>query len=261
MKKTIVFLCIAIVGIAVLSAAPADNERLAGTWAATVEYNHSFDTYQINLFADGRCKVIMSNDSAEQETTGNWSYDGTMFKLNALFRNAKIAYQKNIQWTSVLTLVDGGSAFAILGKAAANGAQMRFTFYKQDNSFDENAVPALFDRLCEHIPLRARIAVVGITASDPNEGTWYLNALTSQLVNARKYTVVDRNDIDKVLTEQNFQMTGYVDDDAFISIGKFIGAAVIITGNISGTGAQKQLVIKAIDVKTAEILSMVSVGL
>jgi TolB-like protein len=109
--------------------------------------------------------------------------------------------------------------------------------------------------------LRSRLAIVGITATDPNEATFYVNELTIQLVNSRKYTVVDRNDVDKVLMEQNFQMSGYVDDNAFVSIGKFIGATVVITGNITGNGSQKRLVIKAIDVLTSEILAMESLPL
>ena len=112
-----------------------------------------------------------------------------------------------------------------------------------------------------HIPQRSRLAVVGITSADPNEGNFYLNELTLQFVNARRFTVVDRNDIDKVLNEQNFQMSGYVDDDAFVSIGKFIGANVVITGSISGTGSQKRMVIKAIDMLTSTILSMEQVSL
>jgi curli biogenesis system outer membrane secretion channel CsgG len=103
--------------------------------------------------------------------------------------------------------------------------------------------------------------LIHYTSADPNEGNFYLNELTLQFVNARRFTVVDRKDIDKILTEQNFQMSGYVDDDAFVSIGKFIGANVVITGNITGTGSQKRMVIKAIDVLTSEILSMASVPL
>ena len=98
------------------------------------------------------------------------------------------------------------------------------------------------------------------TANDPNEATYYLNELTLQFVNARRYTVVDRSDIDAVLAEQDFQLS-YADDNAMVSIGKFIGAQVVITGSISGTGPQKRLIIKAIDVLTSEILSMVPVGL
>jgi hypothetical protein len=52
-----------------------------------------------------------------------------------------------------------------------------------------------------------------------------------------------------------------VDDDTFVSIGKFIGASVVVTGSISGTGSQKRLVIKAIDVLTSQILAMGSVSL
>ena len=104
--------------------------------------------------------------------------------------------------------------------------------------------------------MRSRIAIVGIDSANANEAAFYVNELTLHFVNTRNYTVVDRNDIDKVLTEQNFQMSGFVDDDAFVSIGKFIGANVVITGNITGTGSQKRLVIKAIDMLTSAILSM-----
>jgi hypothetical protein len=249
--------------VAVPYAQSSGTERLAGTWIATVEYNRSIDTYRISFSTDGRCKVKISNDNTEQETTGNWSFDGTVFKLNAAFRNAGITYQNTIQWTSTLTFIEGNNAFNILGRAAVNAQQTRITFFKQENDFDynEKAVLAILFTLTEHIPLRSRLAVVGITASNPNESTFYLDELTYQLVNTRSYIVVDRSDIDKVLSEQNFQMSGYLDDDTFVSIGKFIGATVVVSGNISSTGSQKRLVVKAIDVQTTEILAMVSVPL
>jgi hypothetical protein len=100
------------------------------------------------------------------------------------------------------------------------------------------------------------LAIVGITAENPAEAAFYVNDLTTQLVNSRRFTVLDRSDIDKVLAEQDFQKSGLVDDHAYVSIGKFIGATVVITGEITGTGQQKRLVIKAIDVLTSEILSM-----
>jgi hypothetical protein len=261
MKRYICFLFIAIFGITSLYAAP----NLTGTWVATVEYNRSVDTYKINFTADGRCSVKVSNDNAEQETTGNWSYDGSLFRLNAAFKNAKLAYLPSIQWASVLNLAAGNDSFSILGKTAADGTQARITFFRSDGGFDltfnEKAIPQVFGTLTQNIPPRSRLAIVGVTAADPNEAAFYLDELTLHFVNARNYTVVDRSDIDKVLVEQNFQMSGYVDDDAFVSIGKFIGAAVVITGSVSGTGSQKRLVVKAIDVLTSEILSMVSASL
>jgi hypothetical protein len=52
-----------------------------------------------------------------------------------------------------------------------------------------------------------------------------------------------------------------VDDASAVSIGKFLGATVVVTGNISGTGARKRLVLKAISVRTAEILAMSSASI
>jgi len=261
MKRYIILFSIALSSFISLHA----NPNFIGTWTATVEYNRQFDTYKINLSDNGRCTVEVSNDNAKQETNGNWSFDGTFFRLNATFRNARLSYLPNIAWSSVLNFSADNNSFNILGRNATNGTQTRITFFKTDDSFDvtfnQNAIPQVFNTLSQNIPLRSRLAIVGIMATNPNEAIFYVNELTIHFVNTRNYTVVERSNIDAVLTEQNFQMSGYVDDDAFVSIGKFIGATVVVTGEISGTGSQKRLVIKAIDVLTSEILSMVQVNL
>jgi hypothetical protein len=115
----------------VIQGAPGEKGYFTGSWITTVEYNGSFDTYQINLSANGRCTVKITNDNAEQETTGNWSWDGKMFKLNAAFRNAKITYQRNIDWVSLVSFAGGDNSFNILAKPAANGSNVRFTFFRE----------------------------------------------------------------------------------------------------------------------------------
>ena len=102
-----------------------------GSWVADVEYNGSFDTYEITLSANGRCTVKITNDTAQQETAGNWSWDGNMFRLNAVFRNPAIAYQQNIQWVSIVRFGADRNTFYILGRAAANGSPVRFTFFRE----------------------------------------------------------------------------------------------------------------------------------
>jgi hypothetical protein len=261
MKKNILIFCIAVFCAAVVYA----NPNFIGTWTATVEYNHSFDTYKINFSDNGRCTVEVSNDNAKQETNGNWSFDGTFFRLNATFRNVRLSYLPSIQWVSVVNFAPDGNSFHIQDRTSTNGTRARITFFKTDDSFDvtfnDKAIQQIFNQFSQNIPQRSRLAIVGITANDQNEAAFYVNDLTMQFVNARRYTVVDRSDIDKVLSEQNFQMSGYVDDDAFVSIGKFIGANVVITGSITGTGSQKRLIIKAIDVLTSEILAMQQINL
>jgi len=106
-------------------------EIFTGTWLATVEYNGSFDTYEITFTGGGRCTVKISNGLVSQETAGTYTYDGTIFKLNAIFRNAAISYQNNIQWTAVLTFNENNTAFNLNAKPATNAKQQRFTFIRQ----------------------------------------------------------------------------------------------------------------------------------
>jgi hypothetical protein len=259
MKKTLIIALLAALAFTPLYANPSSGD-LVGTWTATVEHDQSFDDYRIELTANGRCTVKVSNDNADQETTGNWSYDGGRFTLNATFRNAKLSYLPNIQWISRLSFTADNNSFNILGKTATNGSQARITFFRHDGSvnqeeFNQQAILQIFTDLSVDIPARIRIAIVGIDSPNPDEAAFYLNELTMQFVNSKNYTVVERSNIDAVLKEQDFQMS-YVDEEAMVSIGKFIEANVVITGSISGTGSQKRLIIKAIDVLTAELLSM-----
>jgi hypothetical protein len=113
---------------ATVQALPGTTEFFIGSWVATPD-NMPSDTYYISLSANGTCTVKIANAAAEQETSGNWSFDGTMFRLNAVFRNPTIAHQPNIQWVSIVRFV-GNNSFNILARSAANGSQDRFTFFR-----------------------------------------------------------------------------------------------------------------------------------
>jgi hypothetical protein len=113
---------------------PGKTGYFVGSWTATVEYNNSYDTYLINLTANGRCTVKMINDDAEQEASGNWSWDSKteMFKLNAVFRNAKISYMRAIEWISLVSFAGGNNSFHILAKPSNNApSNVRFTFFRE----------------------------------------------------------------------------------------------------------------------------------
>ena len=101
-----------------------------GSWVTTVEHNNSLDTYEITLSANGRCTVKIINDTAQQEATGRWSWDGSIFRLNATFRNPAITYQRNIQWTSRVSY-SGNNSFNILARPAANSPIVMFTFFRE----------------------------------------------------------------------------------------------------------------------------------
>ncbi|MDR2445546.1 MAG: CsgG/HfaB family protein, partial [Spirochaetaceae bacterium] len=48
------------------------------------------------------------------------------------------------------------------------------------------------------------------------------------------YTLIDRSELDRIRKEQALQMSGEVDDNLAVSIGKIAGANVIITGAVTG---------------------------
>jgi len=112
---------------------PGEAAYFVGSWITTVEHNNSFDTYYITLTANGRCTVKMTNDKAEQETTGNWSWDSRnrTFKLSAVFRDVKIPHMRAIDWTSRTSFAEGSNSFNILAKPTATAANnVRFVFFR-----------------------------------------------------------------------------------------------------------------------------------
>jgi len=121
----------------------------------------------------------------------------------------------------------------------------------------DNAIAKSYDTLQQSIANGSKIAIVSISP-DSSESAFILEELMIKFVNSRKFVVVDRHTLDTIRQEQRFQLTGEVSDESAISIGQFLGADVVITGNITGSDNQRRLRLKALDVKTAQILAMSS---
>jgi len=122
---------------------------------------------------------------------------------------------------------------------------------------NDMSITKSFETLSQLIPDRSKIAILGITP-DNSESVYIGEELMIKFVNSGKYVVVDRDTLDTIRQEQRFQMSGEVSDDSAVSIGQFLGADVVITGNITGIGSQRRLRLKALDVKTAQVLAMSS---
>ncbi|MDR3200140.1 MAG: CsgG/HfaB family protein [Spirochaetales bacterium] len=77
--------------------------------------------------------------------------------------------------------------------------------------------------------------------------------MTANIVNNGKLTVVDRQNLDIIRQEMNFQMSGEVDEASAQEIGKKLGAQTILSGSIELLGDMYRLRIRAISVQTAAI--------
>jgi hypothetical protein len=110
--------------------------------------------------------------------------------------------------------------------------------------------------LVDSIPQNATVAILSVYSDNRETAEYVIDELEYKLVNSRKFQIVDRRRLEQIRREQNFQLSGEVDDNSAVSIGNMLGATIVITGDISGSGSSRRLVLKALDVKTARIITM-----
>jgi hypothetical protein len=127
MKKTIILLCMVVLGMAVF-AAPAENPFI-GEWHGSVE---GYD-FIILLMHSNMCIITVTTiyDDSEltEEAEGTWSYDNNIIRVNAAFRNSKIPGINRLSWISTYNfLSNDNTTFSILITPPGGGRQTRVIF-------------------------------------------------------------------------------------------------------------------------------------
>ncbi|RMH63237.1 MAG: DUF2380 domain-containing protein [Calditrichaeota bacterium] len=105
-----------------------------------------------------------------------------------------------------------------------------------------------------------RIAVLdlrgeGVTNSEAKTLT---ERLRSRLVNTGAFIVLEREQMNEILTEQGFQQSGCVSDECLVEIGRMVGVQQMVGGSIGKIGQTYTLDLRIIDVETGRILRTVS---
>jgi curli biogenesis system outer membrane secretion channel CsgG len=81
-----------------------------------------------------------------------------------------------------------------------------------------------------------RTTVAQIFGSDQDVGKGISDMLVEKLVQDGKYSVIERNALDKILNEQNFSNSDRADSTTAAKIGKILGVDTIIIGSITQFG-------------------------
>jgi hypothetical protein len=121
----------------------------------------------------------------------------------------------------------------------------------------EQALESAAAKIVANVSKQNEIAIVYITSHDKNLTDYIAGELEYILVSGG-YIITDRSQLDKIRTEQNLQMSGEIDDASAVSIGKILGAHVILTGKIDGEGSLRRLRIRALNVENARVVSVAS---
>jgi parallel beta-helix repeat protein len=109
------------------------------------------------------------------------------------------------------------------------------------------------DYLNDNIPEGSMIVILNMQSDSAALSEYIIDELIANAVNDRIFKVVDRQQLDLIRTEQNFQLSGEVDDNLALSIGKFLGAHTIVSGRITQLGDRYRMSIRGLDVQTAQV--------
>jgi TolB-like protein len=206
----------------------------------------------------GDKKQVVVDSSSNRATIGMTTRYGRLISVTVQ-QTVAITPQggRTAQATQAAREALGGTRPA-LAASDAPAARPAAAARRPDDNTIEDAVNRAAEVLTVDLPDGATLAIISVSSGDADMAEFVIEELAYLMVDTRKFKVVDRKSLDAIKTEQDFQYSGDVDDDSAVSIGKLLGASIVITGSISGRGSTRRLRVKALNVLTAEIVSMAS---
>jgi hypothetical protein len=124
--------------------------------------------------------------------------------------------------------------------------------YGQEVDTLDKAVNDSMTYIIDRLEPGTKVAILNFYAS-PAIANYVIEELTAFLVNDGSLTVVDRNELELLQQEMDFQLSGEVSDESAQSIGKKLGAQTIISGSLSPFGNMWRMRIRALEVETAKV--------
>ena len=109
----------------------------------------------------------------------------------------------------------------------------------------------------EKLSGNAPVAIIKFDSASQRFSSRIINDLTETLINDG-VKVVDRQNLELILAEQNFQLSGYVSDESAVSIGHMLGAQSIIIGSGENMADYYRVQFRMLSVETAAIQSSIS---
>jgi len=115
------------------------------------------------------------------------------------------------------------------------------------------AIRETSDYLNKQLPKGNKLMILNVQSDFPALSEYIIDELIANTVNDRVFSVVDRQQLNTIRVELDFQMSGEVDDATAQSIGRMAGAQIIISGAVSRIGDLYRLRFRALSVQSAQI--------
>ena len=104
---------------------------------------------------------------------------------------------------------------------------------------------------------KVTIAVLDLEATgvSASEAASLTNRVRHNLFQTGKFKLIERAEMDEILSEQGFQLTGCTSSECIVEAGKLLGVQRMVGGSIDRVGDMHTIYLRMIDVATGEILA------
>lgn len=105
---------------------------------------------------------------------------------------------------------------------------------------------------------KASFAFMALSSENKNSDVenYVTDALTEAVFNTEKIRIIERANLEKILSEQKFQTSGLVNEDEAKAIGNIAGVDYVCYGSIKDNGETLTVSARVVDVETGEISAM-----
>jgi hypothetical protein len=261
MKKVYAALCAALLFASVGAGAFGQNAKITVRRADSKIYAG----FRERIYVDGRAVLTLTNGASGEisVSSGEHTIHAELYTLTTpkVQFNARSGLTFTVTPYSLDNFVieqEGGQQRARPTTDAARSAESALQAFDDpaDTSVEGTLLRAS-NTLMAKIPQKSKIAIVNVAARDTEISEFIAGELEFLMV-GKGYTLIDRSELDRIRKEQQFQMSGEVDDSQAVSIGKIAGANVIITGAVTGSGDLRRLRLRALDTQSAQVLAVTS---
>jgi len=125
--------------------------------------------------------------------------------------------------------------------------------YAENMTQRDRVIARMVDTLPYRMPANPRVALVNNSRNERDLVEVVINGITDGFL-SRNITVVDRRSRALIEMERNYQLSGNVSDDEMVSIGHEAGVNAFILVTITGSGAERRLSVRMLDVERNTIL-------
>jgi len=223
---------------------------------------HIVDSQISGLTRDIVPTIVASDRKLMNETSKDKVLKRRMKEALAFVKNG--SYEEAVRQFDAIYYEYGSAAAgtnaAILRESIASDAAARAELtrlFTDTNGFTDRAVRNAVDTLYAKLPPEANIMIIKTISTERNLLDYVINQMTKTVVQEGRLRVIDRSNQALINAEQQYQLSGNVDDNSAVSIGHQLGVQYIVICWISGEKSLRRFNQKTLNVETGHITDQI----